>query len=268
MKYEGYEQNYERNHVILPGSKDALRTFLNHAYKRKNSISSHSEDALTWSCFDVLRNLSDNAMIGALDEIMEDAYQGETGCQFFSERKYSAEQITVHIGEKYEGIGTEETEVDASIVTPKELIFFEAKLYSTLSLADESKGKPHDQIARKLRVGLHAAMNSSPKREFYFVFLDIAPREKLNRREKIEIADDPKGGYENKWKSAYKFTRYKFGHAGSSSPLQKILEDLDGIDDKAIVTVAERMGWLTWSDLYKTVLRGLVSSTSFRAKHK
>jgi len=269
MKYD----NYLRNHVIVPGSENALEEFLNQDYgklkkhKRKNSASSHSEDALTWSCFDVLRNLSHESKIKALNEIMEDAYQGKNVCRF-SDEIHSAGQIEIHIGETYEGVKThEKTEVDASIETPNELIFFEAKLYSPLSLADPdnpdtSKRKSHDQIARKLRVGMDCRL----QRDFYFIFLDIAPREMLYRKKgKARAENLKKHGFQGKWKSAYWFSRYKLGHRKSLTPLRKILEGIDDVEP--IEIIAQRMGWLTWSNLYKSILRGLVSTTGFTAKN-
>ena len=260
MRYE----SFERNHVIVPGRKDALEKFLDQDYgnlkghKRKHSTNSHSEDALTWSCFDVLRNLSGTAMIDALNEIVEDSYEGKAGFSFST-----TEQIEIHIGKTYTGVKTgEKTEVDASIETPKKLIFFEAKLFSPLSLADEAEGKSYDQIARKLRVG----MDCRQKREFYFIFLDIAPRQKLYRNEgKPRAESSKKHGFDGKWKSAWWFSYYQRGHRGSLTPLQKIMKGIDDVE--SIKTIAQRMGWLTWSDLYKSVLRGLVSSTGFTAKN-
>ncbi|MDD4748029.1 MAG: hypothetical protein PHW19_12185 [Salinivirgaceae bacterium] len=57
MKYE----DYRRNHAIIPGREKALEDFLKQDYKGmrhkwKNGISSNSEDALTWSCFEVISN--------------------------------------------------------------------------------------------------------------------------------------------------------------------------------------------------------------------
>jgi len=72
-----------RNHIILKGKEDALYNFLDATlvsngktkkHKWKNSISSNSEDALTWSCFDVLRNQPKERVTTALDEIFEDAF--------------------------------------------------------------------------------------------------------------------------------------------------------------------------------------------------
>lgn len=53
-------------------------------------------------------------------------------------------------------------------------MFIEAKLYSpmTMSMADPDNRKPHDQIARKIPVGVKEAQYSG--KEFYFIILDIA----------------------------------------------------------------------------------------------
>ena len=178
--------NYQRNHVIIPGREKALEIFLNQSYgdltnhKLRNSKNSNSEDALTWSCFDLLANFSFKNKNAVLDEIMEDAFEGK--CNFkFEDNKYSTNQIEIFVGKSYTGLSNkgnskeESTEVDASIELPDKLFFFEAKLYSSISLADAEK--PHDQIARKLRVGLDCA--ECLNKEFYFIFLDIAPANKL-----------------------------------------------------------------------------------------
>ena len=75
------------------------------------------------------------------------------------------------IGKKYGDKG-EETEVDASIEGERVLVFIEAKQYSPMSMADPDNRKPHDQIARKIRVGVKEAQYSG--KEFYFIILDIA----------------------------------------------------------------------------------------------
>ncbi len=249
--------NYQRNHAIIPGREKALEDFLKQDYKGmqhkwKNGTSSHSEDALTWTCFEMLSHLPFSRKISALDEILEDAYQGQ--CNFkFKDKKYSEKQIEVFIGKAYKGqITKEETEVDASIELPDKLIFIEAKLYSSISLADEANGKPYDQIARKLRVGL----DSAGDKEFYFIFLDIAPEKHLMKREtKKEASSNKKGGFHDKWKSAWWFNYYKQGRNNSLKPLK---ECLTGIKVESVEAVANNMGWLTWSDLFKNILRGLV----------
>lgn len=259
MKYD----NYQRNHVIIPGREKALEKFLNQSYgnlikhKLKNSKNSNSEDALTWSCFDLLANFSFKDRNAVLDELMEDAFEGK--CNFkFKDKKYSSNQIEIFVGKKYTGLSNmgnsneESTEVDASIELPDKLILFEAKLYSSISLADVEK--PHDQIARKLRVGLDC--EECKNKEFYFIFLDIAPANKLLKftKEKKSKENALQNSTE-KWKSAWWFNYYKNGRNNSLKPLTK---SLDGLGIKSIQSVANNMGWLTWSDLYKIILRGMI----------
>jgi hypothetical protein len=251
-------KDYKRNHVILPGREKALEDFLRQDYKGmrhkwNNGFSSHSEDALTWSCFDLLSSFPMWKKITALDEIFEDAYQGKSKLLFKGNR-FQKSQIKIHIGKQYTGFSSNEaTEVDASIELPGKLIFFEAKLYSTVSMASLPE-KPHDQIARKLRIGLDSPLQDT--REFFFIFIDIAPLEKLMKRKpKLEALAPSKNGFEDKWKSAWLFNYYKFGRNNSLSPLKKSLE---GINIPSVQSVAENMGWLTWSDLFKIVLRGMI----------
>jgi hypothetical protein len=170
MKYT----SYLRNHAVYPGSEKALHTFLNatldrngkkEKHKLKHCCSSNSEDALTWSCFDVLRQKKKKKIASALNEIMEDAFEGKVDFLFENEQN-----IEIHIGKNYSANTTEEnTELDASIETADKLIFVEAKLYSKISLPDNDT--PYDQIIRKLRVGLDVAKRENKK--FYFIFLDI-----------------------------------------------------------------------------------------------
>lgn len=251
-------KDYRRNHVVVPGREDALEIFLKQGYKGmrhkwKNGFSSHSEDALTWSCFDLLASFPLPKKITALDEIFEDAYQGKSNL-LFNDSRFQENQIQIHIGKQYTGLSSKKaTEVDASIELPGKLVFFEAKLYSTVSMASAPE-KPHDQIARKLRIGLDSPLND--RREFYFIFIDIAPLEILTKRKsKSEALTPAKKGFEDKWKSAWLFNYYKFGRNNSLSPLKKALE---GIDIPPVQGVAENMGWLTWGDLFKIVLRGMI----------
>jgi len=247
-----------RNHVVIPGRESALDAFLNQDYKGmkhklKNAINSHSEDALTWSCFDVLSSFTLSRKISALDEIFEDAYQGKCSL-LFREGSFQDADIKIHIGKQYTGSTLKEsTEVDASIELPGRLIFFEAKLYSAVSMASPPE-KPHDQIARKLRIGLDSPLGDD--REFFFIFLDIAPSEMLTRRKnKLEALAPSKNGFEYKWKSAWLFNYYKYGRNNSLSPLKKALDGINVVD---VHSVADNMGWLTWSDLFKIVLRGFI----------
>jgi hypothetical protein len=251
-------KDYKRNHVILPGREEALKSFLKQNYKGmqhkwKHGFNSHSEDALTWSCFDLLANFPLLKKIGALDEIFEDAYYGKSKLLLKNDQ-FQEDQIQIYIGKEYTGLSSDDsTEVDASIELPGNLIFFEAKLYSTVSMA--TPDKPCDQIARKLRIGLDSPLKD--KREFYFIFLDIAPLEKLMRRKtKSEALAPSKKGFEDKWKSAWLFNYYKFGRNNSLRPLKAALQ---GIDTPPIQSVAENMGWLTWSDLFKIILRRMLT---------
>lgn len=239
--------NYHRNHVILPGREEALNQFLNASiihngkeqqHKLRYATSSNSEDALTWSCFDVLRNQPKEKMVVALDEIFEDAYgdfkeQNKPVPAPFSFA--DEQQIEIHIGKNYSTVlGNENTEVDASIETDDKLIFIEAKLYSTISL--KSENAPYDQIARKLRVGLDVAQSTN--REFYFIFLDIAPLfEVLKYGAKKQM-------------SARRFLYYR-NHS------ENLVKPLRGIPYQNVEEVSQNMGWLSWASLFKTVLRTL-----------
>lgn len=253
-------KDYRRNHVIFPGREVALKSFLSQNYKGMkhkwtNGFNSHSEDALTWSCFDILANIPLKKRITALNEIFENAYQGQNN-PLFRNGKFKDGQVQIHVGKQYTGFTSKEsTEVDASVELPNTLVFFEAKLYSTVSVAAPPE-KPHDQIARKLRIGLDSPLHDN--RNFFFIFLDIAPLEKLTKRKsKAEALKPSKNGFDDKWKSAWLFNYYKFGRNNSLSPLRKALE---GIDVPSIESVAKNMGWLTWSDLFKITLRGLLPS--------
>ncbi len=252
-------EKYQRNHVILPGREEALESFLKQDYKgmrhkQRNAVSSNSEDALTWSCFDVLANFPSLDKAAALDEILEDSFHGNSPLSFKS-RGLENKDIEIHVGKSYTGISTKEsTEVDASIEAPGILIFVEAKLYSSVSPASPPE-KPHDQIARKLRVGLDSS--TSDEREFYFVFLDIAPADVMfERKEKAEVMEASGGGYKDKWRSAWLFNYYKQGRNNSLRPLA---EALDGINSPSVEVVASRMGWLTWADLFKCTMRAVLA---------
>ena len=252
--------NYQRNHLIIPGREKALYEFINQTYKGrkhklKNAINSNSEDALTWSCFEAISSLPLAKKISVLDEILENAFDSK--CNFnFKDLNYTDNDIQIFIGKEYIGTTSKEsTEVDASIELPDKLIFIEAKLYSSISLADPANKKPYDQIIKKLRVGL----DSAEKRKFYFIFLDIAPIAPLKklslRKSKQEALSNSNHGFKDKWKSAWWFSYYKNGSNRSLRPLR---EKLIGIPFETEQSVANNMGWLTWSDLYKNILRALL----------
>ena len=249
-------KNYERNHVIWPGREPALKAFVSSTYKNishkfANAHSSNSEDALTWSCFDVLDQVQGKRRTQALTELWEDSFAFGPSVPAPADFSNNASGVEIRVGKKYEAKGVGTTEVDASLEGPNLLVFFEAKLYSTMSLA--RAGRPHDQIAHKIRIGLELAAQQG--KEFYFIFLDIAPREKLYQRRPWKDATNSKlTGYRNKWKSAYWFWRYKrLGARPGTNPLRKVLPA--GANTPQ---VAERMGWLTWADLFKIVLRAVV----------
>ena len=255
-------KTYQRNHVIVPGREDALASFLKQDYKGmqhklKNAVSSNSEDALTWSCFDTLASLPSLDKAAALDEIFEDAFGGNSPLSFRT-RGISTKDISIHIGKQYTGSSTKEaTEVDASIEAPGVLVFFEAKLYSAVRSAAPPE-KPHDQIARKLRVGLDSTVNG--EREFFFVFLDLAPAEMMfQRKTKLEALGEFGGGYKDKWRSAWLFRYYKVGRNHSLRPLTEALE---GIPHPPVEVVSANMGWLTWADLFKCTMRATLAARS------
>jgi hypothetical protein len=243
------------NHVVWPGREEALHSFLRQPYggmfhKVRNAHSSNSEDALTWSCFDTLRQVSPEARQQALTEIWPLAFSTSVPQEVLAG--------TINVGKRY---GKDEsTEVDASIEAPGALVFIEAKLYSPMSPAEPAKGKPHNQIERKLRVGLRQAADRG---QFYFILLDIAPLtalQGLNAGASLADATTPKdSGFAAKWTTAYWFSRYKYGHRGSLAPLQTLLNSA-GLSDLRAKDVAKRMGWLTWSDLFKSVLRATIAA--------
>jgi hypothetical protein len=253
-------EKYQRNHVIVPGREEALESFLKQPYKGMqhkwgNAISSNSEDALTWSCFDVLASLPSLDKAAALDEVLEDSFQGSSPLSFKA-RGLESRDIQIHIGKSYTGASTKEsTEVDASIEAPGILIFVEAKLYSSVNAASPPD-KPYDQIAKKLRVGLDSP--TVEQRDFHFIFLDIAPADVMfERRAKAEAVEGSGGGYKDKWRSAWLFNYYKQGRNNSLRPLEQAL---DGISHPPAEVVANRMGWLTWADLFKCTLRAAVGA--------
>jgi hypothetical protein len=221
-------------------------------HKFKNAHSSNSEDALTWSCFDVLAHVADDARRRAFAQLWELTFGRPDAPEGVLSGK-------IEIGKRY-GDG-EATEVDASIEGTGVLVFFEAKLYSPMSQADPAKDKRHNQIERKLRVGLLEAHRTG--RIFYFILLDLAPLDALRTlrpRVSLEKATRARAaGFGGKWLTAYWFARYKYGVRGSLSPLHKVVADV-GLDRVTARDVATRMGWLTWADLFKVVLRAVIES--------
>ena len=253
----------KRNHVIWPGREPELKKFVESTYKgmshkQKNAKSSNSEDALTWSCFDVLGQVRGALREKALRELWEDSFGSDPKVPAPKAFK-NADKVEIRVGKTYSN-DAGDTEVDASFEGKGLLVFFEAKLYSTVSL--KRTDRDDDQIAHKIRIGLQEAAKTA--RDFYFVFLDLAPREKLYRRKKLTVAENRQmTGYHNKWKSAYWFHRYKV----YATPLREILSKKNDNNESVLALpltkekvqqVADRMGWLTWADLFKIVLRAVV----------
>lgn len=248
-------RDYRDNFVIWPGTEADVERFVNQTYggqrhKLRHTRSSNSEDALTWSCFATLNCLPLTQKAKALAAIWALAFDHRPPPAGFLEGQ-------VHIGKKY-GQKGEETEVDASIEGKGVLVFIEAKLYSPMSLPDKANRKPHDQIARKLRVGVKETMDSG--REFFFIVLDIAPAEILRTLKPGASLKDAKtkarGGFPSKWQTAYWFARYKSAR-GSVNSLSEVFEDMPKVN---IVSVAKNMAWLTWADIYKVVLRAVIAA--------
>lgn len=248
--------DYRDNFVVLPGRESVLEKFVTQSYggqqhKLKATRSSNSEDALTWSCFDTLNCLPAPHRAAALEALWNLALPE-------SPAPSDLATAAIHIGKTY-GTAKEKTEVDASIEADGTLVFVEAKLFSPMSLADEANGKPHDQIARKLRVGITEAQRTET--DFYFLILDIAPKEVLRGLKPganlAEAQTARRGGFASKWLTAYWFSRYKGG--ASVTPLREMLTDVLGADAKA---VAKNMGWLVWSDVFKVTLRGVIAAAT------
>jgi hypothetical protein len=243
------------NHVIWPGRVSLLDQFLGKSFKginhkRKNALSSNSEDALTWSCFDALANVSQSRRALALEELWELAY-----CDMSVPDGLEGSKI--HIGKTY-GEGKEITEVDLSFEGEGFLVLVEAKLYSPMSQADPDKNKPHNQIARKLTIGLREA--KARRKDFYFILLDIAPAEclaQLNPGVSLKEAERKVSGFGGKWLTSYWFSRYKYGRRGSLKPLKELLLNAK-LDADKVSQVADRMGWLTWADVFKVMLRAVI----------
>jgi hypothetical protein len=218
----------------------------------KNARSANSEDALTWSCFDTLANVSQIRRAVALEELWELAFGDMAAPE-------GLRASTIHIGKSY-GTGKETTEVDLSFEGDGLLILVEAKLYSPMSQADPDNDKPHNQIARKLTIGLRTAQEM--RKDFYFILLDIAPANcltQLHPGASLHEAMGKASGFGGKWLTAYWFCRYKHGHRGSLKPLRDLLLK-EGLNVDRVAQVADRMGWLTWPDVFKVVLRAVIAA--------
>ena len=167
------------------------------------------------------------------------------------------EGSAIHIGKSY-GTGKKSTEADLSFEGDGFLVLVEAKLYSPMSQADPENDKPHNQIARKLTIGLREAQARS--NDFYFILLDIAPVEclaQLKPGASLKEAMGKASGFGGKWLTSYWYSRYKYGHRGSLKPLGELLSK-EGLNAGQTAQVAARMGWLTWADVFKVVLRAVI----------
>jgi len=251
IKYE----DPKRNHVIIPGREEVLDKFLKSSYKgmshkTKNGHSSNSEDAITWSCFDIISQLSEAKKAIALDELIEHSFCDKDMAK--KEFSFSDEKnIQIEVGKTYKGlIIKEQTELDACIETSTKVIFIEAKLYSSISLSN-GDSESYDQIAKKLRVGRD--YSAKENKEFFFIFLDIAPRNKIySFSDEKKSMENAKKLSPKKWKSVWWFNRYK----RTPHAMKEILDNIASL--QTLNSVAENMGWLTWTDLFKITMRSLV----------
>jgi hypothetical protein len=136
------------------------------------------------------------------------------------------------------------------------LVVVEAKLYSPMSQA--GNGKPDNQSARKLTIGLRYAQEQG--KDFYFILLDSAPPDclaQLNPGVSLKQAGEKASGFGSKWVTSYWFARYKYGHRGSLTPLKTLLSE-KSLNASQSAQIAKRMGWITWADVFKIVLRAVI----------
>jgi hypothetical protein len=95
--------DYRENHVIWAGREVALKAFVDQTiggqqHKFKHAHSSHSEDALTWTCLDSLRQVDQIHRERALRELWALAFD-----QPNPPSGLAAAQV--HIGKSYGGEG-------------------------------------------------------------------------------------------------------------------------------------------------------------------
>jgi hypothetical protein len=111
-------------------------------------------------------------------------------------------------------------------------------------------GKRYGELRAETEVdGLKEAQRIG-RTTFYLIILDIAPNEILRTLKPpgTTLADargTKRRGFAAKWLTAYWFRRYK----NVVTPLRSVLHDIPDVDAHA---VAANMGWLTWSDVFKT----------------
>lgn len=61
----------------------------------------------------------------------------------------------------------------------------------------------------------------------------------------------------DQWKSVWWFNRYKNGWRGSLKLLEEILIGIESRSQPP-ESISRNMGWLTWSDLFKITMRGII----------
>jgi len=245
--YMALEQVDEDIRQIANHAVNAVLTAVRDLYTAQDKNSFTFEEILI-----AVRQVDPSRRALALEELWELAYGDMAAPSGF-------EAATIHIGKCY-GKGKETTEADLSFEGHGFLVLVEAKLYSPMSQADPDPDahKPHNQIARKLRIGLREAQEKS--KDFYFILLDIAPPDclaQLSPRVKLERAGKKASGFGGKWLTSYWYSRYKYGHRGSLKPLRELLSE-EGLNTGQVAQVADRMGWLTWADVFKVVLRAVI----------
>ena len=111
-----YDDN-KRNHIIWPGREPELKKFLDStckgmSHKQENARSSNSEDALTWSCFDVLGQVRGALREKALRELWEGSFGSDPKVPAPKAFK-NADKVEIRVGKTYSN-DAGDTEVDAS----------------------------------------------------------------------------------------------------------------------------------------------------------
>ena len=95
---------------------------------------------------------------------------------------------------------------------------------------------------------------------FFEAKLPIASLSNLNQGVSLKEAETAKAsGFGSKWLTSYWFTRYKHGCKGSLAPLEEVLARHPTIEGASGAQLAGNMGWLTWADVFKPVLRAVLA---------
>ena len=100
-------EDHRDNHAIWPGREPYLVKFLRQSFKgmnhkKKPSISSNSEDAITWSCFDTLKIVSQERRgLGiSVGILLPHIIRDDVDLRFLMREK------KVSIGRRFSGVGT------------------------------------------------------------------------------------------------------------------------------------------------------------------